>query len=346
MTTRRSLLSFLSRRLTNQTEDIAVEALGYILSSSEASRQALLDSLRSSGADIDSLTRIQTQSTGAGGERPDLSGLDEHGQERLLIEAKFWAGLTGNQPVTYLRRLSVDRSSVFLVVAPALRLETLWAELRRRISEAGDFAITNERVDSEARWADAGDNRKLILTSWRNLLGGLETSANSAGDIQTVNDIHQLQGLAEQEDTDAFLPLRPEQLSPEFPRLLPHLNRLVDNAAERIKQDGLASWVGPINARRYYAGHAMTFCDVRNVSIGIYYGAWRTRHLSPIWLALPIKDPGVFRVLDTLRQESFQGHVSRQYCYIPVRLELGVEYDAVLDGMVQQLNNIAQILKP
>lgn len=346
MTANRSLLAHLSRRLTDRTEDIAVEALGHILSS-PASRQALQDILRSCGTDIGPIGRIETQSTGEGGERPDLAGYDEQGQERLLIEAKFWAGLTRNQPLTYLQRLPDDVPTALLVVAPSLRLETLWTELCHRVYEGVGISIGNEQTESEIRWADTGANRKLVLTSWMNMLGRMAALVNSAGEIQRANDIQQLQGLAEQEDTNAFLPLRPEQISPEFPRLLRHLYRLTDGAVGRLRETGLATTSGyQSTATRGYVIRYMTFCDVVNTSLGIYFGAWRTRPLSPIWLALPIGNATIFGILETLRQEPFHGHISGNHCYIPIYLRLGVEYESVLDSMVEQIERIAGLLKP
>ena len=121
----------------------------------------------------------------------------------------------------------------------------------------------------------------MILTSWRYLLDTMATQVNATGDIQTINDIQQLQGLAEQEDTNAFLPLRPEQISPEFPRLLPHLYRLIDNAVQRLRDIKLASTSGyQFTSTRHYSIQYMKFSDVANASLGIYFGAWRTRPLS------------------------------------------------------------------
>ena len=348
MTTRRSLLAYLSRRLTDRTEDIAVEALGHILSGprSQASRQALQDVLRSCSADFGTIGAVETQSTGEEGERPDLAGFDQQGRERLLIEAKFWAGLTGNQPVAYLRRLPDDKPSALLVVAPSLRLETLWAELRCRASEAEDIDLGDGQSDPEVRWTAAGANRKLILTSWRNLLGGIEAQANAAGDIQIVNDVRQLQGLAEQEDTTAFLPLRPEQISAEFPRLLRHLYRLTDGAVGRLQEAGLASTSGyQATATRGYIIRYMTFCDVINASLGIYFGAWRIRPLSPIWLVLPVGNSTNSSILAARHQERLQGHETGDHFYIPIPLKLGVEYESVLDSMVEHLESIARLLK-
>ena len=47
----------------------------------------------------------ECQSIGDDNERPDMSGTDSDGNEVIMCEAKFYAGLTYNQPLTYLERL-------------------------------------------------------------------------------------------------------------------------------------------------------------------------------------------------------------------------------------------------
>ena len=86
---------------------------------------------------LNPVTHVYTQVTGEEGERPDLVGYDDEGIERVLIEAKFWAGLTENQPNAYLERSPDNSPSVLLFVAPEARLNTLWPELCRRIERTG-----------------------------------------------------------------------------------------------------------------------------------------------------------------------------------------------------------------
>ena len=136
MTSHSTLLSHLARNLTDRTEDLAVEALGYILGKSPASREALNSMV---GNDIPRVVRVATQVIGEDRTRPDLVGFDGHGQERVLIEAKFWAALTENQPNTYLERLPDDDTSLLLFVAPEARLQSLWPELLRRTRNAGKW---------------------------------------------------------------------------------------------------------------------------------------------------------------------------------------------------------------
>ena len=64
------------------------------------------------------------------------------------------------------------------------------------------------------------------------MLDRMATEAADAADSDTEKDIEQLRGLAAQQDDDAFLPLRREELGPEFPRRMRGLQRLIDDATE------------------------------------------------------------------------------------------------------------------
>ena len=132
-----TLLAYLAPGLTNRTEDIAVKALGYILSNSEMARNALEETLKTGGANVGRIVRLKIEDTGGNQERPDLAALDDDGVEHVLIEAKFGAGLTPNQPVEYLKRLQKvkDRPSALLFIAPQWRREVLWTNLRRRVCD-------------------------------------------------------------------------------------------------------------------------------------------------------------------------------------------------------------------
>ena len=63
----------------------------------------------------------------------------------------------------------------------------------------------------------------------------MESRASTAGESHTECNIQQLRGLAQQVNEDAFLPLRPEELGPEFPRRLKSLYRLVNDVIECLK---------------------------------------------------------------------------------------------------------------
>ena len=186
---------------TNQTERVATEALKHILHHSEPARNALERMLLDAGVEVGSLARFLTEASGEEGERVDLVCYDGDDTERVLVEAKFWAGLTDNQPNTYLARLPKDTHSALLFVAPAQRIETLWPELCRRAEEQHELRVASDTpMSGELRGVSIGDSgHKMLLTSWRAVLERMESQASIAGDRAAVQDIEQLYGLIERE---------------------------------------------------------------------------------------------------------------------------------------------------
>ena len=330
-------------KLVNRSEEIVTHTLGHILSSSEASRQALRDFLLTRDVDIGEIKRVDTQNLGRrGGGTPDLATYDETEQERLLLEAKFWAGLTSNQPVTYLRRLPKDKQSALLFVAPPVRLKELWQELKDRVSVEACFNLSNENVEQEIRWCDVDEHRKLILTSWRFLLDSIAAQASRAV-AQTVNDIHQLQDMAELRGFDST---QRGPLTPEFPRSLPLLYGLIDDTVERLIENSRAAVPGGAYrpaVHRVYSVRYMTFCGVESSSFGIYFRDWSTYHHNPLWFTL--HDYGLRQeVVDALFKEPFHAHQNGTHIYIPVHLH-GDKYEAVLNSIVEQIERIATLIE-
>ena len=148
MATTTSLFAQIMPLFTSQTERVATESLRHILQRSEAARHALEQMLSAAGVEVDSLARVETEVSGEEGERVDLVCYDGYGTKRVLIEAKFWAGLTDNQPNTYLGGLPEDTHSALLFVAPAQRIETLWPELCRRAEEQHTVQVTSDTPTS------------------------------------------------------------------------------------------------------------------------------------------------------------------------------------------------------
>ena len=349
MTEKLTLLAQLSSKLSQHPELVATEALGHILAGSEPAREALRTFLQVYGLDIGPIATVRTEVTGDELERPDLVCSDQASKERLLIEAKFWAGLTENQPVTYLRRLRDVRPSALLVVAPSQRFETLWPELTRRAAETRNFILADRGQDEEVRWASTGKHRLLMLTSWRLLLSSLATRTNAAGDIQTTNDIEQLKGLAALQDSEAFLPLRPEQLGPEIPRLHRHLIQLFSDATDRIFE---TSWAAKHNMRKARSdSRLIQYMNLGgfNSWFGLNYSLWAQFRETPLWFgfqqsAMRDHKEIILSKLAPLRLKNPPKFVEARHV-IPITLLTGAEYGAVLDDVVNQLQEIADLLQ-
>ena len=170
-----SLLAYLVPRLTSRGEDTATDALAFILNKSEACRGALEGLLSHQDFAIGPLTRFQTQVTHEDGSRPDMVGYDREGTGRLVVESKFWAALLERQASVYFDKLDDTSSGILLFIAPATRVETLWAEIRRQM-EADPEPVQLESVEAGDRMRRAvveGSEKRVILVSWDLLLDHL-----------------------------------------------------------------------------------------------------------------------------------------------------------------------------
>ena len=69
-----TLLAHLALKLAHHPENIAVEALGHILSTSPAAVRALEDVLQIGGAEVGKIAQVQTQASDEEGSRPGSRG--------------------------------------------------------------------------------------------------------------------------------------------------------------------------------------------------------------------------------------------------------------------------------
>ena len=187
-----SLLAHLAWRFPGATEDVATEALAFILNKEERARAALRDLLKGSGASLAPIASAHTQRVYQLTKKPDLVAFDESGREVALIESKFWANLTANQPNGYLRLMMQDllEAKNLLFVAPTARVEgNLWEELRAEAER--EFVVGDTSEKEGVRSARVGsDGHRLMLTSWDVLLGRIEKGAPDAD-----GELRQLIGL-------------------------------------------------------------------------------------------------------------------------------------------------------
>lgn len=201
-----SLLGQFFTRIKGSQEDIASNGLSYILNSSEFARKTLKDFIfDKSNINIGEVNYL-TQSVGGKLERPDISGINTEGKEKLIIEAKFWASLTKNQPIEYLNRLYGN--SVLLFICPKLREAALFNELKFRLENDGLSIKTYENK------IQLDNNKCIIITNWTFLLNYIKNMLNDNNEKLLVSDIDQLIGFCEIIDNSSFLPISEIDLSP------------------------------------------------------------------------------------------------------------------------------------
>lgn len=327
-----SLLAHLIPQVTNRIEDTAVEALGFILKESKASLAALNSLVWTGGAVRPEIVRVQTQVSGDERTRPDLVGFDAEGKERLLIEAKFWAGLTENQPNAYLDRLPDDGPAVLLFVAPETRIPALGTELEHRVGEKLGFADGGDGIRSAI--VD-GAAKRLMMVSWARLLSRMSERVREAHEDPGVPaGIQQLLGLAQRMDAEEPQPLHQEEFAPQFARRVRDYMRLVDESTEKgvtekwldlRRKDGTSAWYG--------YGWSLQFAGT-TAWFGIRWSLWRGQGATPLWLQLQVERESVFNQVRDKLPASPGDH------WIPIYLKTGVEYSVVLEDVVRQLKAV------
>jgi hypothetical protein len=350
---RTSLFAHLIRRFSSEPEDLATEALAFVLEQSPEAGSALIRLVRDMGAQIPSISRWATQVASDDDARPDLVGFDDSDATPLILESKFWAGLTNNQPSTYLKRLPRERPGCLLVVAPAVRAEFLWSELLRRAGEVGQ--IGDRRVlNTEVRSAQVGENRLLGLVSWRALLTRLGDALSDAGDAAAGGDLRQLAGLCEEMDTEAFLPLRSEELTASIGSRLVQLHTLVDDTVTRMADAGLATLQDADGKALWSSAGSLYWGRYMNIATVTYMlrlapMSWGKHRATPIWLQVGYRGSpspaAVAKALEPISDDP--GRVVTQTTFVDVAIDLpiGEEREAVMESIVDQICAVAELLQ-
>jgi hypothetical protein len=347
-----SLLADLAWRLASSPEDVATDALTLILGRAESARHALNNLLREwSGAVDIAIARWKTQVVGPDESRTDMEGEDTAGTVRVIFENKFWAGLTDNQPTTYLHRLPPNGVLVF--VAPATRFSSLLVELAERASAAA-FGQLEFRGTGASRSAIIDGEKTLVLTSWDTILTTLAAALEAAQDHTALADLRQLEGLAERMDTEGFVPLTATDITGPIPRRVLQFCRIVDEVYSSLARKpfvdtkGLrissgAGWYGPY-LRIHGYGCQLIFSAER----------WARFGISPIWFQVSAGDRKSFDrlhglIANTLPDSAWlqtedQGRSVR--LWMPIRLPEGREKDVVVAAVAGQVERVAAVLAP
>ena len=332
-----TLLVSLSTWFTSRTEDIVTEALGYILRSATP-REALDDVVRSGVLGVAPVARVVTQKQNFGdGTRPDLSGMDEEGTERVLIEAKFRAVLTSRQPNDYLDRLPEKGTSVLMFVVPEDRIARLWPELRRRAEHEGKKLYD---IDGERKCVRVDDtNRHLMVVSWTGLLDTIAAKTREAGESSVESDIRQLKSLVQYGEDRTFAPIREsgEDFGPDSQRL-GELKQLIDMATDRGVAQEWASKRGLNRTPKPYGYGRYVRLQGREVWFGINTTLFEKTSETPLWVNC--------YSITSEKSEKLRIELGMpDPRWAPVELKRDAEFPEVLDGVVESLKRIADAIK-
>ena len=265
----RSLLAQLSWWFHPRMEEVAVEALAYILNRYPASRGGLNELVKHAVPGLQlSHETFETEAAGLDLTRPDVLQKGDDGKERLFIEAKFYAGLTRNQPVPYLGRLPAEGVTALMFLAPSRRVEELWPKLLRRLDDSGmPYSDVGSRC-VQIR----GTGKHLLITDWMTLLDSM--GGRLEGSESGLAELGQLRGLVRFAEDREEKARRPGKV-----------------LVERVTKIGRVSgWLDTkglnVTPRPYGYGRYARFG--RRYRIGVWLGInsdlWEECDSTPMWL--------------------------------------------------------------
>lgn len=344
-----TLLAALTLRLHSHPENIATEALLHILQTHQSAAEALESLLHHAGLPDLGPLFFQTQVHGEKDSIPDLVGANSVGEELLVIEAKFWAHLTDKQPTDYLTRLPESKPAVLLFVCPEARRTLLWDQIAYRTRAAG-YQIVNGTHSHMITWTLVKINAFLAIASWRAILGSLAADAAAHNDQDYLADVNQLHGLCDRMDTEAFLPLRPAELSQEIGRRVSQFADLIDDSVGALAKNVSISTKG-LSTGGSHASYGRFFKFKDRIGCFLHYSPrlWSSPGVSPIWLEIQhVLSESKWTTPSALKT------AMRRYCieqptrmtdsdgtsHIAILLECGVEKKEVVDNIVLQVLEI------
>jgi hypothetical protein len=347
----KTVLSYIiQKRYSQEYENIATDVLEFILDSNEAARNGMMKLLRGieNLPDLDFETQL-----GEDNMRPDMWGIHEN-DPRVFIENKFWAGLTDNQPVDYLKKLAGSKQpTILLVVAPEERVHTIWRELIHRLKDAEISATDRDAAPGIVYSIKTEIGPILALTSWSRVLSTLELEV--ADDPSTRSDLLQLRSLCDSADIDAFIPIPATVVTDQrTPAFILQLNTIVEASVDLAVTEGVLNIKGQRPRADWRGiGRWARFSSEQGAGIlfGIHFQCWQEFGGTPLWL---IFDKGDFGRADKVRpllepwatKEDIFTAWENDGFVMPVDVETGEEKDTVVRAIVDRLKVIADVLSP
>lgn len=334
-----TLLSFVAWRFTNNLEDVATDALFFILSHSASVRTALADLLEGERGPLP-ISSTRPWLPDAHGAIPDLACFDAADNLVALVESKFWAPLTHHQPVTYWQGLPADKPAVLLFLAPQYRLDegSLWNELVDRLRDGGHELDPGHSDGGLVTASSKVDQRRLILTSWELLLEKMAERTRIDREEQACFEIAELQGLAA------------SAIEGDRPTRDDNLKQLISDAVTRLVESGWANTDGmgvgaghSFHARYLHlAGSSAALC--------IDHELLKEKPGRPVWLRFH-RDPAAIVDVDAVHTslvdagEQDLTHRNRDIL-LPISLPEATDHQTTLEAVVADVERIARIIDP
>jgi hypothetical protein len=345
-----SVFGHLALRFGSSPENLATEALHFILTRSKEAHELFTRILSGFGLSFQKPLLFQTQVADEKGAIPDLVAFEGGEIERVIIEAKFWAGLTPRQPNSYLDRLPPGDGLV-LFLAPSRRIPLLWPELLRRCREKLPEPIREDCPSGDTVCAFLSDGRRMGVISWRSVLESFALGITSSGNPNAASDLLQLRGLTERMDSELFIPFTGEELTSNLGTRILQLCQIMDRVVELLATKQIARTKERNTSARWPGYYGQLF---RTAEAGcrLYFSPDRwsaTGHP----LGIDFLDTNKFESSPSINQRlaplllEFPGRfrIDEWGSHLSLEIRRGVEIDVVVQHIFEQIESVLQRLR-
>ena len=227
-------------------------------------------------------------------------------------------------------------------------MTTVWNELERRCGQV-KFDWQDGPGTRAVTWSRVG-RKTLLITSWNHVLEGLLDAARSGEHDGVRQDILQLRGLTSRMDSEAFLPIRADEITDQgTAHRLINYSDLIEEITRTLRDRGIADTRGLRPTHGWHAlGRYLRVHGRFGLWFGIDFEVWRDAGITSLWWRFNVAESsGVAGRLQTVRElfDDVQHDEDAGTLYIPIRLETGVERDRVVEDAVAQMSRIAHTLR-
>lgn len=255
-----SLLAHIASNFISEYENVANSSVCYLLNQYPTARQVLKTVLQLNEIPSHFATELATKENG----RPDITGLDKDGNKQVIIEGKFWANLTKNQPDNYLKIILENGKILFL--APDKRIESLKSEIKERLND---------------------NNDNIVVCSWLDFLSQIERENNKEHNYQLASDLLQIKELCQKMDSEGMPPLSASDLDPMNGRISYQLTDIIDDCNTILRQWEYTTFKG-LKATSTKYGYGFYF-EAFDFGCRLYFSnhKWSVREAkTPFWLKI------------------------------------------------------------
>jgi len=280
---KKSLLGELAERFVTQKENLASEALNIILNKSKEANQAICNEIAKLDERIESNLKFTTQvHSSKDSAIPDLIGYNSKNKSVVIIEAKFWASLTKNQPETYISRLENKVPSVLIFLAPQKRKYSLYMEIISRLKES-DIVFSEKNNESSDKII-LNDYHSICFLNWNEVLQSIKSKLDESSNV--YSDVNQLIGLCFAIDTDSFIPFSKEEISPMIGKRNIDLCDLVDEVVDYGEKQKHFNTKGLNKGAIKYVYQRYFRIGLYNCRIKFDNKLWYSKANTPLWLEI------------------------------------------------------------